>query len=200
MDFPERRGLHWQRRLFHITAGSAIPLLGIFLDKGVMVSVLAGLAGLAVLVELLRFLIPALNRLLVRWLSPLIRQEEGRSVTGATYLVIAALAAFLFFEKPVAVVALLFLSLGDPLAALVGGRTGGPRAFGKSLWGTLAFLVASLAAAGALSAGGVVEPRWPLLLGALVAALVELLPLPLNDNLTIPLFSGGAMSLLGLGG
>jgi dolichol kinase len=32
--------------------------------------------------------------------------------------------------------------------------------------------------------------------GALAAAAIELLPLPLNDNLTIPLASGGVMELI----
>ena len=55
-----------------------------------------------------------------------------------------------------AVAALLFLALGDSAAALVGKRTPGPRVFGKSPGGTIAFIAASWAAVGVLVAAGAV--------------------------------------------
>jgi dolichol kinase len=42
---------------------------------------------------------------------------------------------------------------------------------------------------------GVYLPVWVMVLGALVAAGVELLTLPINDNLLIPLAAGGVMEL-----
>jgi dolichol kinase len=39
-------------------------------------------------------------------------------------------------------------------------------------------------------------PLGIMLFGALVATWVELLPLPMNDNLMIPLVSGGVMELM----
>ena len=49
---------------------------------------------------------------------------------------------------------------------------------------------------GLLAAVGVIEYHWGLLVGAAVAALVELVSLPPDDNLTIPLISGGAIHFL----
>ena len=159
--------------------------------------------------DLLRMRIGWLNRFLVRRLSVLLKQEEAHRVTGATYLTIAAFIAFLLFDPRVAVSALLFLSLGDPAAALAGQRMPGPRVFGKSPVGTVAFIAVSLSVVAILTGARVVEYHWGLLVGAVVAGLVELVPVPspfkwggrsgaLDDDLTIPLVSGAVMRLIGV--
>ena len=186
------------RRLFHIGACGAIPLLGIFVGSGVMVTLLATMSGLALLVELARLLLSGLNSILVAWLKPLLKDTEDRRITGATYIALAALACFLVFDKPIAIAALFFLALGDPVAALVGSRMGGFRVFGKSPLGTLAFMAVAIGVAGILSAVNVVPFHWGLVAGATIAALVELAPSFLDDNLTIPLISGAAMTWAGV--
>jgi glycerol-3-phosphate acyltransferase PlsY len=186
------------RRLFHATAGSGVPVAGIFVPWEPLVIALGILSGGGLAFDLLRMRIPWLNRWLVSWLAPLLKQEEDRRITGATYLAIAAFFAFLLFDQSVAVSALLFLSLGDPAAALVGRRMPGLRVFRKSPGGTAAFIAVSLVIVAVLVGADVVEYRWSLLAGAVVAGLVELAPLPLDDNLTIPLISGGVMQLLGV--
>ena len=184
------------RRLFHIVSASAIPMLAIFTTSEIMVALMATLCGLAIVAEFGRRFSPTLNRLFLRWFSPLLKPTERVSVTGATYVSLAALAAFLLFDKSVAIAALFFLSIGDPVAALVGSRVGGPRLFGKSPVGTLAFVLASLAIAALLMATDEVEHHWAIGVGAAIAALVELVPPRVDDNLAIPLISGGAMTLM----
>ena len=179
-------------------AGSAIPVLGIFLSGSFMIALLAALSGLALLMETARLRLPGLNQLLITRLKPLLKEAEDRRITGATYIAISALVAFIIFDKPVAVTALLFLSLGDPAAALVGSRVGGIRVVGKSPLGTLAFVVVALAVGGVLSAAGVIPFHWGVAAGAVVAALVELAPSVLDDNITIPLISGAGMTLMGV--
>ncbi len=186
------------RRLFHISACSSIPILAIFVSDALMVTLLAVLSGLALASEGARFRIPTLNRRLLIWLKPLLKETEDKRVTGATYIALSAFFAFLVFDTHVAIAALFFLSLGDPMAAIVGGRMGGFRILGKSPWGSLAFVATALAIGGILSAGGVVSFRWGLAVGAVIAALVELAPLPIDDNVTIPLISGGAMTWMGV--
>jgi len=164
-----------------------------------MVVVLASLTGLAVLVEAARLRAPGLNGMLVRWLRPLLKETEVRRLTGATYIAFSALVAFLVFDESVAIVALFFLSIGDPVAAIVGSRVGGVRIWGKSPVGSVAFFVVALASAGALHGAGQVP--WHgggLAVGAAVAALVELTPLFIDDNLTIPLAAGAAMMAMGV--
>ena len=185
------------RRLFHLTACSSIPLVGIFVGATPMVVLLSVLSGIALLVESIRLRVPGLNRRMLRYLKPLLKTEEDRELTGATYVALASLAAFLLFDESLAITALFFLALGDPVAALVGSRMGGIRMFGKSPFGTIAFFLVGFAAVGLLSAGGVVDFHWALVAGAAVAAVVELVPLVVDDNVSIPLVSGAAMSLMG---
>ena len=184
------------RRLFHLIAGSSIPIAGIFAASAHMVIALAALSAAALALDLVRFRLGWLNRYFLRWLAPLLKGSEKSRITGATYLLIAALAVFWLFDSTIAVASLLFLSLGDPAAALVGRPMPGPRIWGKSPGGTAAFLAVSLAVVGVLAATGVIEYHWGLLVGAAVAALVELASLPPDDNLTVPLISGAAMHAL----
>ena len=179
-------------------ACSSIPLVAIFASGGLMVVLMAALSGLALSIEGARLRLPKLNRLLLARLRPLLKETEDRKITGATYIALSSLTVFLLFDKPIAIAAIFFLSLGDPVAALVGRRLGGPRLFGKSPGGTMAFFGVAVAVAGVLSAGGVVSFGWALVAGAAVAAVVELVPLALDDNVTIPLVSGAAMSLMGV--
>lgn len=184
------------RRLFHLTFGSIVPVVGIFSSWSFLV-VVAGVLALAGLgLDLARFRSVTLNRLFLHWMAPLLKIGEDYRITGATYMMVAGFFAFLLFDQAVAVTALLFLSIGDPVAALVGRRMIGPRIFGKSPLGTLAFIGVSFLVVTILVSSSVIQYHWGLLAGAVVAGLVELAPMPLDDNLTIPLLSGAVMHLL----
>ncbi len=172
-------------------------MAGIFAPEDGMVIALAVLAAGGLSLDLLRFRISWLNQVFLRWLAPLLKPEEGHRITGATYMLIAALIAFYFFGTTIAVAAMMFLALGDPAAALVGQRTPGPRIWGKSPGGTAAFVAVALLVVAVLGGTGAVDYHWGLLAGAAVAGLVELAPLRLDDNLTVPLLAGAAMHFLG---
>lgn len=158
---------------------------------------LIALAAVAVALELARQRVTRLNHLLVRCLAPLLKGDEDRRITGSTYMLMGALAALLLFDRTAAAVALLLLALGDPVAALVGRRAPGPRLWGKSLVGTVAFMAAGMLGVGTGVVLGGLPYHWGFVAGAAVAALVELLPLPLDDNLSIPLAAGAVMWLAG---
>jgi dolichol kinase len=184
------------RRLFHISVGSLIPIAGIFLAEEWMVWALAALAGATLLTDLARFNVPWLNRVYLRWLAPILKQDEAAHVTGATYMLIAATVVWLLYGKEVGVPVMFYLSLGDPVAALVGRRVPGPRLLGKSPGGTIAFAAVGAAAAAVLLGAEAIEHHWALWAGAGIAAVVELASIPPDDNLTIPLVAGTAMHFL----
>ena len=161
--------------------------------------ILTGILALASLtVDQTRFRVPPLNRLFFRWLRLLLKQEEVARMTGSTYMLIAACLCFLLFDMYIAVAVLLFLALGDPAAALVGRSASGPRFFGKSPLGTLAFILVSLVVVAAMVGSGVTQFKAGLVVAAVVAGLVELAPLPVDDNLTVPLVSGAFAQYLPL--
>ena len=125
----------------------------------------------------------------------LIREHEEFSLMGSTYLLIASLLAIEIFSRNVAAAAIGFTVIGDATAAMVGRRFGRRPFFNKTLEGAAGGLGGCLLWAWLLVATGALP--WPLaLLGALVASLVELLPIPLDDNLGITLIAGYAMRLL----
>jgi dolichol kinase len=130
-----------------------------------------------------------------RFFGQMIREQEQFNLLGSTYLLMAALLAVEMFPQRVAAAALGFTILGDGIAALVGKGWGRARFFNKTLEGAIGGFVACLGWAAFLGATGVL-PWGIVLCGALVASLVELLPIPLDDNLGITLFAGYTMKLL----
>lgn len=126
----------------------------------------------------------------------LIREHESVSLLGSTYLLMASLVAIEIVPPPLAAAAIGFTVLGDAMGALVGRGWGRHRLFGrKSVEGALACLLACSAWAMYVATVAHVSPG-PLLAGACVAALVEVLPIPLDDNLGITLASAFAMKLM----
>lgn len=125
----------------------------------------------------------------------LIREHEQFGLLGSTYLLIAALLAIEIFPREVAAAAIGFTVLGDAFAAMVGKAWGRTPFFRKSLEGTAGGLLACLAWAAALALEGRL-PWHVAIAGALVASLVELLPIPLDDNLGMTLIAGYTMKLL----
>jgi len=157
---------------------------------------LLALVVLAVAIDLVRIHDSRAKRLFRSFFGRMIRDHEQINLLGGTYLLLAALLAIELFPPPMAAAAIGFTVLGDGIAAMVGRAYGRPFAFGKTLEGTLAGLLASVGWAAYLVLNGFL-PWHIALTGALVASFVELLPIPLDDNLAMTLFSGFAMKLLG---
>jgi len=186
------------RRLFHVVAGSSIPLAAIFIPETALIWALAVLAAQGLVLDLVRFRVGWLNSLFMRWLAPLLKEDEEAHITGATYMLIAALIVFVLYGKEVGIPVMFFLSLGDPAAAIVGRRMPGPRILGKSPGGTAAFIAVGVGAVAVLIAADGIDHHWALWVGAGVAGMVELISLPPDDNLSIPLLAGTALFLLGV--
>ena len=196
----------WKRRAFHLCAAMVVPVVALGLGYKAAVYTAAIAAAALASGEALRLAVPAVNVRAVALLGPLLKPRENRSPTAATYLALASLTVLLLFGIPAATLALAYTALGDPAAGIVGTRYGrlrvrafGRRLGGKSVEGTLAFLAVSTAVAAGLWAAGIYGTLWPALVGAAVAALVEFLPVPLEDNLTVPLASAAVMWLLWVG-
>jgi glycerol-3-phosphate acyltransferase PlsY len=104
---------------------------------------------------------------------------------------------FMLFEKSVAAAAAVFLIFGDLCAKFYGIYFGRTRIFEKTLEGSLAFFTASLLAAYVIS-HLVPLPFFICLTGAVAAAVIELLPLGVNDNFSVGILSGAVMSVFSL--
>jgi dolichol kinase len=113
-------------------------------------------------------------------------------ITGATTFLIGAFISVLIFSKPVAIIVLLFLTLGDTIAFLVGSSVGRLRIFKeKTVEGALSFL---LVACLIVYLFPIVNLRVGLI-GAFIGCGVELIP-KVDDNLVIPIVTGAIMEFM----
>jgi len=149
----------------------------------------------AIAFDLVRIHQRQVRRFMRAFFGGMIREHERWNLLGSTYLLIAALLAIEIFPQPVAAAAIGFTVLGDGLAALVGKAWGRTKFFRKTLEGALGGLVACLLWASFLAVSGHL-PWHVVVAGALAASLVELLPIPLDDNLGMTLVSGYVMRFL----
>jgi dolichol kinase len=194
MATPPAPGLRRElaRKTFHV-ASVVLPLAAWHLPRRTGVTLLASLAVIALLVELARFRLRGPRYYFLRYTRPMLRGRERRGLSGATHMALAYAAAIALFPVPIAVAGMLYNALGDTAAALAGKRFGRHRtAWGKSWEGFAAALVVCLTI-------GLLLPGFPLpaaLLGALAAATLEFLPIPVDDNLRVTL-GGAAFAWLG---
>ncbi len=179
------------RKLVHL--GSSVLPLGYWIaGRDTAVVVLFFLAIAMIGIEIARIYTARGRRIYQRFLGSVTRPTEERRPTGATYVFIGAFLAAILFKPVVAILSMLFMSVGDSAAAFVGQRYGRIPIGKKSLEGTLACFFACLLLT---LPSGLTLPL--AVTGAAVAAITELIPKPLlNDNLAIPVFSGAAMTLL----
>ncbi len=192
-----------KRKALHLGA-LVIPAGILVLGRTAAVWLLAPLAVFAVTCDVLRTRVPAVHRFINWVFAPIMRPEEQPPfggpvvINGATWMCVSGALCALLFPEPIAAAALAMLMVGDGAAAVVGRRFGRTRyPFSpKSVEGSAAFFVTAFAAAvpfGLLPPEGVGLPV--LALGAAVAALVEALPVPINDNVRVPLVAGAVMML-----
>lgn len=117
--------------------------------------------------------------------------EQAGDFTGATYILISVCLTVAMYTKPIAIAALTYIIVGDTLAALIGRRFGRHRFGRKSLEGSLACLAGTM-----LAAIFVPDVALPVAIcGAVVATATEALSTRIDDNISVPIISGLAMTL-----
>ncbi|PZC49092.1 MAG: glycerol-3-phosphate acyltransferase PlsY [Chloroflexi bacterium] len=186
------------RRVIHVGLGGGIAAAALFAPIPWVRAVVVVLALGFVSLDVARLISPQINRHVLRWFQPLMKaSEKSKRVTGASYMLLAVALCLLVFERDVAAAAILFLTVGDPAASLVGQRYGRRRIGQKSIEGTLAFFGIALAVGLALFWAGKLDSPWMAAAGSGSAALAELAPLPIDDNIWIPLAGALAIVLTG---
>jgi glycerol-3-phosphate acyltransferase PlsY len=186
---------HIGRKLYHLMGGVGLLSLYYLMGRDRALAFYTVLFVTVLGLDIIRLAIPAVNRFIFTWFGSFIRRNEEHKLTGTAPYILGIGLSLYFYATPVATVAICFLAFGDMAATTVGERYGKIKIGDKSLEGTTAFAVAAICAGLLLMFAGVHLLTWVTILGALVAAGVELLPLRINDNLVIPIVSGGVMEL-----
>ena len=153
--------------------------------------------GAIVIVDFLRLHVNGIKEAFILFFGSFLRRREIRRLSGASYLLLGCLVTSLLYSKPIVVAACSFIIVGDTFAAIFGQNIKSPRLFqNKTVLGSVGFLGASLLSAYLLSVITGILPLSHLLIGALAASVFEALPLPLDDNFSVPIITGFIMSLL----
>jgi dolichol kinase len=197
-----------RRKAVH-AAGSFIAFVYYFIDRE------TALAGLALINAIL--LIVEWKRLngKIRLPEILLRPHEKEQVGAYIYYQIAALISVIFFEKTIAIAAILMLALGDTASGLSGALLN----MGNVRYSRKKFMVKPLPIVSVMFVVcvliGLIMVRLPLVhdmryipfsayvAGGLGATLADAVPLriqgkPIDDNLLIPILSGIFMTIANL--
>jgi len=194
---------HLGRKFYHFIMGiMCVSLYAFFLDREQALGILGSVGGLFLVLDLVRLKSPRLNALTLKMFGKIMRREELKSISGNSFYILGLFVLVFFFPKPVVLLSALYLAIGDPIAAVVGTHWGKTKLTSrKSCEGAAANFTATALVTYLFGVGflqlDTVQAAALALLGGGISTLVELMPLPLDDNFTIPV--GSALFLTGLG-
>jgi dolichol kinase len=186
------RGLQPWRRVFHAASGTAVVLaLLVFpLPRPHLFALLGAVLLAQATIDVIRLTRPSLNRLFFKVFSHLVSPREASGVASSTWYTLGILLALALFPRAMALGGILVLALADPAASYLGQRWGKRKVGAGTVEGSALF---ALLAFGTLC----FFAPWPQALGAaLLTTVIEGLPWPVDDNLSVPLAAAGSLMVL----
>lgn len=182
------------RKAIHFSS-IAIPLLYFVTPRDTTLMVLCFLTIGFLFVDIARYYHHPTVRWFHRIFGWLLRRHESdrkrKRLNGATYLLIAATLAVLIFPKIIAITSFIVFILSDMIAALVGKRFGKHPLFHKSWEGTCAFFLSALTVIMLLPKVEYHLSEYLVgIIAAAAGAMIEVLPIDIDDNFSIPLGVG----------
>lgn len=203
VKLSKRNDLHLIRKLWHVGAG----LAGLYVYYASQVSqremaiYLFALSLIVLIEEALRLRFPAINKLTIRLMGPFMRESEVDHYSGFVFYGLGVALSLFFFPERYAILSALFLMFADPISSAVGILYGEKKFLpNKSIEGSIACaLTCYLITLFYMSCFGHTGIKLFLFsfLAGLIAAVSEMLSVWVDDNLTIPIFSGLGLTILG---
>lgn len=183
------------RKLIHFSS-VILPTGYMFIikDQILMILILAFLSLFSVIVELLRNKVYRFKKLFNLTLKKILREKESQGyLTGASWLLFGSLITIIIFPLEIAVPSLIYLTVGDSFAAMIGKSYPIGNVGLKTISGAMGgFIISTIIA---LRVNEVL-PVGIIIFGSMVAMIVELIPhKKLNDNFTIPIASAFSIQL-----
>lgn len=151
------------------------------------------IAVIFVTIDFARMRFELLKNIFAKLFHFIMREHEisGR-LTGATWVVLIAVPIIFFFPKEIAILSLVYMSVGDTAAAIVGQSFGRTKIGKKSLEGAIGCFIVCVAAALLIH----IIPFKVALSGAVMATVFEILPVEIDDNVLIPIGAGTTMYIV----
>jgi len=188
------------RKSIHLSS-SVVPFLYYFVDRVLAIYVLSAACVILILLDIFRAKHDAVGDLYLKFMKPILRGHEieknNSFFTGGTYITIAFLLCVVLFPKPLAITSMFVVIFCDSMAALIGKSKGKHFISNKTVEGSLAFLVTGIIII-------ILTPKisdsiseyYIGMVAVLLSAIFELVPLKIDDNISIPLFFGSVYLLL----
>lgn len=204
-SLAKRSELHIKRRLWHIIVGclglTAFYTLNYPIESYGYFSLTVAVLGFVL--DFQRLKKPGLNALLEKHFGPIMRRSEKLSFSGLPFYALGVAIAIFVYQKEIAVLSILFLIFADPIASVVGVFLGRDRLLpNKTLQGTIAAFFVCFVTTLVYSFALNVQSNNLILFAffaSIFGALSELVSaFNIDDNLTIPVMSGAAMSVFNL--
>jgi len=187
-----RKDLQLPRRAFHFSCGVAAGFIYmLFLSHQQAVYILGIATTVFYVLEQLRINYP--NAIYLKQLNQyFLRAAEQLKESAAIPYLMALLLTIISFPKSIALVAIFTLATADPLSAIIGIRFGKRRLVKeKSIEGSLAFFTAAFIVTFSILFSLPGNQLWSVLavtfLSSTFITAFEMIPIKLDDNLTIPL-------------
>lgn len=202
----DRAHIQWARKIGHMVNGLSFLWFFEFsgIERAYVWQLTAAFALWACGLEALRHVNPRVNEWVCKAFRPVMREREKNKVNSAIFFMLAMIFVYLVFPRDVAVLAMLFIAVGDPVAGVIGVYFGKRKlSEHSSLEGTLACF-AACAALAFVSAAFLFDdfrmaPLTALIFAipaGLVGAFAEGSFKNLDDNLVMPLLSAPGLWLL----
>jgi len=192
-----RKDFQIARRLFHLSVGLIVgTVYGYFLNHQQAVYILGSGLCILYIFEQVRINYPKLAEKIAPVSKFIYRAEEQLKESASIPMIMGILLTILSFPKSFALTAIYTLAVADPMSAIFGIGFGKHHIVkDKSVEGSLAFFICSLAICLFVYQSFGNSYSTSLFIYSFIYALgitaFEMIPLKLDDNLTIPLASAG---------
>ncbi|MFP4378892.1 MAG: diacylglycerol/polyprenol kinase family protein [Candidatus Sumerlaeia bacterium] len=185
------------RKVYHIFGGMLTPCLYLFLERPSMLGISFMMMSFILILEAARLSNPALQAWIQSTIPIQFKEYETRNLCGQAGMQIGYFLTILLFQRELAIVAMCFLAIGDPLAALIGKPFGRHKipGQGKSLEGSIACFLACIFIGTGIGFFVLGLPMWLILMGALVTTILEVQNFKIDDNFLIPVGAGLSMQI-----
>ncbi|MBK7255589.1 MAG: hypothetical protein WBQ38_08290 [Ignavibacteria bacterium] len=188
-----------KRKAIHLSS-SVIPVSYYFIERNPLLIILTTAFAAMVIIDILRMRSEFVRKVYGKFLGDILRPHENKSeriyFTGGTYIILAFLLCILIFEKNIAILSMLIIVFCDSAAAIAGKVFGKHHIGNKTMEGSISFFLT-----GVILFFVVIKPDNIVLIISGVISLMlitvfELLPVKIDDNLSVPLMFGILFSLL----
>ena len=179
------------RKSIHICS-SVFAYALFYIDQNTLCWIVGSGALIFILFDFIRVRSFKINNMFQSVFGRVTRDFENSRLTGASYVMFASFLVLLLFDKYVCVVSILIMSYSDTAAAIVGKKYGKTKIFNKTLEGSFAFLITGLIII------LILYPEINLtfsLIALILGTFVEVLPINLDDNFSVPIIVASIISL-----